>query len=144
MPEEPPDKSNDGVKRFLTDLRSGAERRSWKERRNSDRRAKSADIEEDRRSPDDRRKGDRRIMLLDRRRRISEPYAQQHAESIREMLLKPEGKIQCPRCRGALLLGPPVLRGDVLAREVLCTSCRHSVVITGLPEETVDSSTDQA
>ena len=144
MQGRPPDNWNEGIKRFLADLRSGAERRSWEERRRAERRASSVDAATERRSPEDRREGDRRIMLLDRRRRLSEPYAQQHAERIREMLLKSQGEVDCPRCRGGLLLGPPQKRGTTIAREVLCTSCRHSVVITGLPAEPVDSTADPA
>ena len=144
MQEQPPSNWNEGIKRFLADLRSGTERRSWAERRSAERRAERADVATERRDPENRRKGDRRVMLLDRRRRITEPYAQQHAESIREMLLKSEREGDCPRCRGGLLLGPPQSRGTTIAREVLCTRCRHRVVITGLPVQPANSTADEA
>jgi DNA-directed RNA polymerase subunit RPC12/RpoP len=142
MQEEPSSNWSEGIKRFLADLRSGAERRSWKERRGTERRAGSADVDTERRDPEGRRHGDRRVTLLDRRRKISEPYAQQHAERIREMLLNSVGDVGCPRCGGRLLLGPRELRGSTTAREVLCTSCRHSVVITGLPTESAPTAAD--
>ncbi len=136
MAKKPPSVSHDGIRRFLADLRAGAERRSWDERRNDDRRTVSKEVDPDRRNAADRRSGsDRRVMLLDRRRRISEPYALQHAELIREMLLNPDTVAACPRCDGSLLLGPLVSRGDSNAREVRCTCCRHSVVISHLPAE---------
>jgi len=144
MQERPPNNWNEGIKRFLADLRSGAERRSWDERRRAERRETVGDAATERRGPEDRRKGDRRIMLLDRRHRISEPYAQRHAESIREMLLESDGEVDCPRCHGGLLLGPPQLRGTTNAREVLCTGCHHCVVITGLPAGPANSTVDQA
>jgi hypothetical protein len=144
MQEQPPDNWNEGIRRFLEDLRSGTERRSWSERRRQDRRSRTTEVTRDRRGTGDRRKGDRRIMLLDRRRKIAEPYAQQHAESIRKMLLTPDGTVDCPRCHGPLLLGPARLRGGTVAREVLCTSCRHSIVITGLPATPTNSATGPA
>ncbi len=144
MQERPPSNWDEGIRRFLADLRSGAERRSWAERRSAERRARGTYVATERRGPEDRRKGDRRVMLLDRRRRITEPYAQQHAESIREMLLESEREVGCPRCRGGLLLGPPQSRGTTIAREVLCTGCRHRVVITGLPAEPANSTADQS
>ncbi|UCG86108.1 MAG: hypothetical protein JSW71_19730 [Gemmatimonadota bacterium] len=136
MSDGPPTDWMQGLRRFLTDLRAGTERRSWKERREAERRAATSGSETDRRSNDDRRAGgDRRVMLLDRRRSISYPYAHQHAEQIRAMLLTPDASVICPRCNGDLLLGPTESRGSHTSREVRCTHCRHSVVITDLPAE---------
>jgi len=119
---------------FKTDDRESEERRSWQERRQKDRRTSSQHVVEERRSDTNRRSGsDRRVMLLDRRRRTSEPYALQHAELIRAMLLDPDITAACPRCDGPLLLGQPVPKGDGFVREVRCTKCRHSVLISGLP-----------
>ena len=136
MAERPSRDWDERLQRFLTDLRSGTERRSWDERREAERRAEEREVETEHRHNDDRRGGDdRRVTLLDRRRRISNPYVQQHAEQIRSMLLTPGARVVCPRCSGDLLLGPPLSHGDGVAREVRCTNCRHCVVITDLPEE---------
>ncbi len=119
---------------FKDDYREGEERRSWEERRKNERRKSTQDVPHERRSEPNRRSGnDRRVMLLDRRRRTSEPYALQHAELIRAMLLDPDSAAACPRCDGPLLLGQPTPKGDSFVREVRCTKCRHSVLISGLP-----------
>lgn len=136
MTESPPADWMQGLRRFLADLRAGTERRSWKERREAERRCTNRETETERRGREDRRGGgDRRVMLLDRRRTLSYPYAQRHAEQIREMLLTPDTGVVCPRCNSELLLGPPESRGSHTAREVRCTHCRHCVVITDLPAE---------
>jgi hypothetical protein len=134
--EGPPTDWMQGLRRFLRDLRDGTERRSWKERRRAERRVLAREVDADRRRAENRRAGgDRRLMLLDRRRTISYPYAHQHAEQIRDMLLRPGMNAVCPRCGGDLLLGPRQSRGASTARGVLCTHCRHCVVITDLPTE---------
>jgi len=136
LTDNPPGDWMQGLRRFLSDLRDGTERRSWQERREAERRGAGHEPETERRGSEDRRSGgDRRVMLLDRRRTLSYPYAHQHAEQIREMLLTPDTSVVCPRCSGDLLLGPPESRGSHTAREVRCTQCRHCVVITGLPAE---------
>ena len=97
MRDESADAPKDKVKRFQNDVREGTERRSWEDRRVRERRSSNEEVEDDRRSPPDRRQGDRRVMLLDRRRRMSDPYALQHAELIRAMLLDPDAMVACPR-----------------------------------------------
>ena len=137
MAEEPPKDLDEGLQRFLRDLRSGAERRSWDERRRRERRSGEKDVDLDRRAPRDRRdRFDRRIMLLDRRRGRSDSYIREHAERIRNMLLDPSAQVVCPKCGGDLLLGPSVTRAGSIAREVHCTACRRSILIANLPEET--------
>jgi len=135
MPDDLSVDLSERLRVFLEDLRLGSERRSWNGRRHGERRQQHLEVANERRSTGERRSSvDRRVMLLDRRRRISEPYALRHAEQIRTMMLHPEAGASCPRCNGSLLLGPPVSRDDGIAREVRCTRCRHSVVITKLPE----------
>ena len=142
MSEKPPKDPDEGVRRFLTDLRSASERRSWEERRRSERRATDHGVEEERRDTAKRRGAvDRRIMLLDRRRGISEPYTRQHAKRIRDMLLNPDADVACPRCNGNLLLGPPCSHGSGTAREVRCTACRRTVVITNFPAKPLSEPT---
>jgi hypothetical protein len=135
MPEDITVDLSERLRLFLEDLRSGSERRSWDERRHCERRQANLGVATERRNVGERRSNtDRRVMLLDRRRRISEPYAQRHAEQIRSMVVNPGAGASCPRCDGNLLLGPTISRNDGFAREVRCTNCRHSVVITQLPE----------
>jgi len=135
MEEKPPKDANEGVRRFLTDFRSHAERRSFEERRVGERRAVDVDADEDRRGSEDRRDTyDRREMLLDRRRVSSEWFIREHAEFIRKALVDTEIDVACPRCGGDLLLGPPVQRGNKLVRHVHCTVCRHRVTIADARE----------
>lgn len=126
MSEAPTEKSSDEPRQFLTDSRSGEDRREWHERRRSD----SSPAEREHRSSG----ADRRIVLTDRRHATLEPYSHRDAERIRDMILKPLG-VSCPQCDGDLLLGQLVSRHDVTGRQIHCVTCRRSVLITALPEE---------
>ena len=135
MGDKPAKDPHEGVRRFLTDFRSHTERRSFDERRVEERRASEKDADDDRRSAENRRDAyDRREMLLDRRRSSSEWFIREHAEFIRGALLNSETEVACPRCKGDLLLGPSVRKGDKLLRDVHCTACRHRVLISVSPE----------
>lgn len=130
MADKPNRDSNEGVKRFLTDFRSHTERRSFEERRTKERRNSSDNVDDERRGKDDRRdRYDRREMLLDRRRGTPEQFILEHVVWIREALHNAEIEVECPRCGGDLLLGPPVKRGTKSFREVHCTNCRHRVLL---------------
>jgi hypothetical protein len=130
MEDRLPKDRHEGVKRFLSDFRSHSERRSFDERRVEERRAAVEDADQDRRGSKDRRNTyDRREMLLDRRRVSSEWFIREHAEFIRKALLDTNAEAVCPRCKGDLLLGPAVQRGDRLVRDVHCTACRHRMFI---------------
>lgn len=135
MSEDSPKNSADGVRRFLSDLRESPERRSWQDRREHDRRSGEQDVQKERRVSNDRRSDDRRVMLLDRRRGNPETFIKEHAEWIRQAILDADREASCPRCEGDLMLGPAVMRGESLARQVHCTACRHCIVISGLPGE---------
>jgi DNA-directed RNA polymerase subunit RPC12/RpoP len=135
MGDKTPKDPHEGVRRFLTDFRSHTERRSFEERRVEERRASEKEADAERRSSEDRRDAyDRREMLLDRRRSSSEWFIREHAEFIREALLDSETEVACPRCKGDLLLGPSVQKGDKLVRDVHCTVCRHRVLIAVVPK----------
>jgi hypothetical protein len=140
MSDKEPSKDADaGVRRFLEDYRSGFERRSWEERRDDDRRAASSPVPQERRSGEERRSGaQRRIKLTERRRPLTEPFAHEHGEQIRVMILSSGVEVACPRCNGNLLIGSPVAQGIGTVREVHCTKCRHHVVIRNLPGEPLD------
>ena len=133
MSDDSQKESLEGVRRFLTDLRESAERRSWTDRREKDRRSDSQEVGDERRSSSDRRSTDRRVMLLDRRRSNPETFIKEHAEWIRQAILDADRDVACPRCEGDLMLGPPMTRGESVARRVHCTSCRHCIVVCGLP-----------
>ncbi len=139
MSEAHTEKSSDDPRLFLTDSRAGEDRREWHERRTGDRRSGSKPAERERRGGGRRSERDRRVVLTDRRHATSEPYSQQDAEQIRDMILNPVG-VSCPQCDGDLLLGRLVSRRDVTGRQVHCVTCRRCVLIAALPEE---SSSDQ-
>ncbi len=134
MSEAPTEKSNDEPRQFLTDSRSGEDRREWHERRTGDRRSDSHPAERERRHSGRRSGSDRRIVLTDRRHATPEPYSPQDAERIRDMILNPVS-VSCPQCDGDLLLGQLVSRHDVTGRQIHCVTCRRSVLIAALPEE---------
>ena len=55
------------------------------------------------------------------------PFAPAEAEAIRLMLATPGGRLECPRCHGELVAGPPVdvsasLIGVYIVR---CPACRR-------------------
>ena len=136
MAKKTPRDPDEGLKRFLTDFRSHHERRSFEERRAAERRASDGAVDDDRRRQENRRDTyDRREMLLDRRRGISESFIREHISWIRDALLNAETAVACPRCEGDLLLGPTVQRGNKFVREVHCTACRHRAVIVDVPED---------
>ena len=116
-----------GIRRFLEDLRK-SERRSRKERRKHERRVIELPVEHDRRRGADRRAEPRRGER-DRRAPPAAQFSWSHTMQIQAMLARPSRGVACPRCSGALLLGPPELRAGVTTREVLCTGCRRSAAI---------------
>ena len=74
-------------------------------------------------------------MPGDRRRPSEAQYSWQDTLRIHGMLADPSTPVACPRCDGALLLGPPEPRDGMHTREVHCTGCRYSVAVvveTGL------------
>ena len=138
-------KSEDGVKRFLTDFRSHVERRSFEERRSGERRSGEIEVDNERRTSDDRRdKYDRRETLLDRRRGTPEVFIREHIDAIRQALQQPDAEVACPRCEGELLLGPTIQRGEVWVREVHCIACRHRMVIPDVARAVRDMTEDES
>jgi hypothetical protein len=104
--------ANDGVRRFLKDLRSGIERRSGVDRRRSSR---SGD--HDRRN------------RQERRRPLAGQFSVAQGLLIREMVLRPNLKAACPVCDGNLLLGPAETHEGTSMQEVHCTGCRHHALL---------------
>jgi hypothetical protein len=104
--------AEDGVRRFLTDLRSGTERRTGRDRRRSSRPG-----DHDRRSKQDRR------------RPLAEQFSVAHGLLIREMVLRPNLEAACPVCDGNLLLGPAETHEGTRMQEVHCTACRRHALL---------------
>ena len=127
---------HEGMRRFLDDFRASGDRRDFQERRKTDRRVARLFVETERRDENRRGESDRRVVLTDRRRRNSEIFSRTDAHRISEMILHPSVEVECPQCGGRLLLGPMMPRAVTTAREVHCTACRRSIVISNLPSET--------
>ena len=122
---------SNAVRRFLADLRASADRRGWQERRSGNRMS-GAVVEEQ--SDGERRSGtERRIVLTDRRRRMNEAFSRGDAEHIREMMMDSGVEAACPQCDGNLMLGSVIPHEGGTARNVHCTSCRHSVLLVSAP-----------
>jgi hypothetical protein len=128
MANDPFPDARGSLSHFLPDLRTGRDRRSGGDRRISDRRVLTLPVERERRSGKDRRNGrDRRFA--DRRVPPAAQFTWEETRLIQLMVSQPGHGVGCPRCEGALLLGPPEAHGGVITREVHCTRCRNSVVI---------------
>lgn len=125
--EKREDQSDDGIRRFLADLRSHIERRSAEERRRVERRSTDGPIETERRRQE--RRARERRKRSERRRPPAAQFSWNHTCRIHEMLAAADAEVACPRCGGRLLLGPPETRARVTTREVHCTDCRRSVAI---------------
>ena len=108
------------LNRFLEDLRSGTERRSWEDRRGEDRREAPRPVERDRRLRRDRRHTDRRTEV-ERRGAGFFRFTERETIEIYEMLADPRALVACPRCGGQLLLTDPQSEGG---RDVICLGCR--------------------
>jgi len=104
-----------GIERFLRDLR-GADRRG------GDRRSREPEAVPDRRGGQDRRGTDRRDPTYER-------FTLALTATIQRMVMDPAAEVACPECDGHLMMGPPSLREDVLARRIQCTLCRRVAFI---------------
>ncbi len=56
-------------------------------------------------------------------------YSREEARRIRHMVLDPGEWVVCPRCGDDLTVGQPVTHGEITIRNVLCPSCRRSVMV---------------
>ena len=124
---------DEGVKRFLEDLRAGPDRRSWGERRKDARRMDTVPVDTNRRLESDRRLVGQRRGYGDRRRQSVAQFSWEQCEVIRQMMAHPGRGVACPRCSGSLLMGPRETHAEVNMQEVHCTGCRHSVVLVDPP-----------
>jgi hypothetical protein len=132
MAEKSEESPKQETRQFLSDYRSGADRRNWQERRKEDSGSDSYAAGKDLRDQDS--DAERRVVLTDRRHATSEGYSNKDAERIRDMILDPYGVV-CPQCQGDLLLGRLSTHQDITGRQVHCTSCRRCVIIAVVPEE---------
>lgn len=126
--------SANGVRRFLADLRSSADRRSGQKRRAKQRRVNTVRVARERRVVIRRRGLERRVAAVDRRQPAHhDDYSRGDAEHIREMMMDPGVDAACPQCDGSLLLGPVTPHHGGAARQVLCTDCRRGVLLVSAP-----------
>lgn len=120
-----PARRHDGgeaVPRFLPDRRSGTDRRRERQE------LYDLAIEYWRRTADQRAEPERR-RPSDRRRPPAAQFSWEETLKIHRMLADPGMAVACPRCHGALLLGPAVTCDGMHTREVHCTGCRYSVAV---------------
>jgi hypothetical protein len=128
MGETNPTGFEDGLRRFLDDLRAEGDRRSGRERRRAERRVANIPVRRERRSGLDRRRDERRVHL-DRRRPQVEQFTFTESRMIREMVQDPTRPGACPLCEGTLLLGPVETHAGVRMQDVVCTNCRRSTLL---------------
>ncbi len=126
-----PDRSDPGtgMRRFLTDFRTGTERRSAEDRRERDRRNAPLHVVRDRRDARDRRHGAERRVRAERRHPLGEQFSFEDAQRIGEMVKKAELEAVCPKCDGNLLRGPWTSHEGVSMQEVHCTQCRRNALL---------------
>ncbi len=120
---------NDGLRRFLDDLRSEGDRRCGRERRRGERRVANVPVLHERRSGRDRRATAERRISYDRRRPQVEQFTLAESRLIREMVDHPEREAACPQCEARLLLGPAETHAGVRMQDVVCTGCRRSTLL---------------
>ncbi len=118
-----------GVGRFLTDFRTGTDRRSAEDRRERDRRDAPLHVVRDRRDARDRRDGADRRGWAERRRPLGEQFSFEDAQRIGEMVKNAVLEAACPKCDGNLLRGPRTSHEGVSMQEVHCTHCRRNALL---------------
>lgn len=116
MTEQAPRHPRPGFWRFLEDLRTGTDRRSGGDRRESERR------NGDRPQGRNRRSLDRRAVP-DRRRRLFETFDDDDTVEIRAIVDDPTRSALCPRCDARLLRAS----GSNHRTIVVCTGCHARV-----------------
>ncbi len=119
---------DEAVPRFLPDRRAGTERRSGTDRRRERQELFDLAIEHRRRAADRGGSVERRAPA-NRRRPPAAQFSWEDTLRIHRMLADTRVAVACPRCDGALLLGPTEPRGGMHTREVHCTGCRYSVAV---------------
>ena len=126
-----PDRSDPGtgMRRFLTDLRTGADRRSAEDRRERDRRNAPLHVVHNRRDPHNRRHGPNRRVRAERRGSLGEQFSFEDAQRIGEMVKNAELEAACPKCDGNLLRGPRTRHEGASMQEVHCTHCRRNALL---------------
>lgn len=112
--------TNDGVRRFLEDLRSGFDRRTGLQRRRH-RLIGSLDWNApDRRLPP----RERRAGPYERRKPSGAPFGAEDQEHLAIIFTSPLLPAECPRCGGHLLLSETTRAGRGVP-VIHCTSCRR-------------------
>ncbi len=132
MAEADRSERNSGVGRFLTDFRTGTDRRSEEDRRERDRRDAPLHVVHNRRDPHNRRHGADRRVRAERRGSLGEQFSFEDAQRIGEMVRNAELVAACPKCDGNLLRGPWTSHEGVSMQEVHCTHCRRNALLVDM------------
>lgn len=116
---------------------SASARRSGRDRRSGDRRARGEPVTAEKRSGTDRRAQDRRNgadrrRRPDRRRETPAAFSREEAGQICHLARTSGATLVCPRCRGRLLLRPPVDTVPESVWQVRCLTCHRCVMIKNL------------
>jgi CheY-like chemotaxis protein len=137
--ERPSEQRRRLERRRLFDRRSPVARRAGADRRRGERRRTSRAVVHDRRSPLERRRAirrgvvDRRFITTRRRglrrRDTPTPFTTEELVGVRAAFSHP-GPTTCPHCGGPFMLGRPRRRGADVVRQVRCTGCGKTAVIT--------------
>ena len=139
VPPASPENRRMGERRQLVDRRAPFARRSGLDSREGERRSRSTGVQRDNRSGGDRRGGERRTVddrrayerrRGRRRRETPFPYTAEHVAAIQKAHATPRVRPTCPLCGGAFSLGRVRRRGSDLVRQVRCTSCGKTAVVT--------------
>jgi hypothetical protein len=116
---------------------SSGPRRSGRDRRLGDRRARQLTSERERRHSKgnrratDRRSGENRRVTIDRRRSSPSVFTREEAGIICKRALLP-GSVDCPRCSGSLTIRPPIASSEDAVWRVRCLMCRRCLMIRNL------------
>ena len=94
------------------------------DRRRLHRRAKIIAVALERRSGEDRR------VLPERRRDTPVMFSPEETALVRAQVLDSAAEVRCPRCGGSLTLGPTIKEGEETVREVRCSACHRTVLLT--------------
>lgn len=123
------------ISRFLEDLRSGSDRRSWDDRRSDERSADETPIAHERSEQTERRRAERR-RPHDRRSSRFFAFTERERLEIQDMFADPRALVACPRCGDRLILASPQVG---VGADVVCIGCRGRLqLLPGRPSKETD------
>lgn len=134
--ENPPAERRTNERRKLVllvdgEVETGSDaRRSGMDRRATERRLTDGPVGSERRSGSDRR-GAQRRNGTERRRHTPAAFSREEAGLIRAAASE-QSDVECPRCRGRLILRPPVSTSEGAIWQVRCETCHRCIMIKNL------------